>query len=643
VIIGGTSGFGLATAEWLAGRGATSLVLVSRSGSPSDESIPKIAALRQRGVRVDVASVDVADAEALEQLLRTVGEDRPIKGIIHAAMVLDDRLIEGQDRESIDAVLRPKVSGALNLERLAPQLPLDYLLFYSSATTLFGNPGQFNYVAANAYIEGLARRMRSRGLPALAVAWGGIEDAGYLSRHIGADINLKRRFAANLISARTALDGLDWVFDQDSRQLTTVAAIARIDWATAKRELAATRTPLFGSVGMRISSRQVMDAAATLEKLRALPTEEAAAALVDIVVEEIARVLRLPPKEVDRHRPLAEIGMDSLMMLELRTTVEITLQIELPMMSLATGITPVDVARRILPLITGEAQRHNVPGTLVALSASTLRPRPKQRRARAAGRGQRGARARPRTGGAAMTAYDRREAQQTVDRIRHALEHPPGEAARRRAPAQPAAPHQARLETELTALPEYEVLKIKRAVGDIAGIDNPFYRLHDGRACEVTSMGGRTVVNFSSYDYLGLNGHPAVADAAKRAIDLFGTSVSASRISAGERQVHRDLELALARLHGTEAALAFVSGHATNVSVIGGLLGPEDLVVTDAVIHNSVLDGIKLAGAKRILCPHGDIESFDRALRLNRARYRRALVVVEGSTAWTATSWTLPL
>ncbi len=229
-----------------------------------------------------------------------------------------------------------------------------------------------------------------------------------------------------------------------------------------------------------------------------------------------------------------------------------------------------------------------------------------------------------------MTAYDRRAAQETVDRIRHALEHPPGDAARRRTTTQAGASHQPRLESELTALPEYEILKIKRAVGDLTGIDNPFYRLHDGRAAELTSMGGRTVINFSSYDYLGLNGHPDVAAAAKRAIDRFGTSVSASRISAGERQVHRDLEDALARLHGTEAALAFVSGHATNVSVIGGLLGPEDLIVSDAVVHQSVLDGIKLAGAKRILCPHGDIEAFDRALRLNRARYRRALIVVEG-------------
>ena len=212
--------------------------------------------------------------------------------------------------------------------------------------------------------------MRSRGLPALAIAWGGIEDAGYLSRHIAENINLKKRFASSLIPAQTALDGLDWAYDQQSGQKTGAYSIARIDWATAKRELVATRAPTFNAVGAAAGSRQGVDAAATLEKLRAMPPEEATAALLDIVVDEIARVLRLPPKEIDRHRPLAEIGMDSLMMLELRTTVEAALQIELPMMSLASGITPADVARRVAPLVTGEAQKEAVPGTLVALSAS---------------------------------------------------------------------------------------------------------------------------------------------------------------------------------------------------------------------------------------------------------------------------------
>lgn len=217
-------------------------------------------------------------------------------------------------------------------------------------------------------------------------------------------------------------------------------------------------------------------------------------------------------------------------------------------------------------------------------------------------------------------------AQDTVDRVRQALGQAPAPQIKPSAGPTSGERH----EFDFTTLPEYEILKIWKAVGDLTRIGNPFYRLHDGRAANTTSIEGRTITNFSSYDYLGLNGHPDVAAAAKAAIERFGTSVSASRLSAGERQVHRDLESALARMSGTEEALAFVSGHATNVSVIGELLGPEDLIVADSVIHNSVVEGARLSGAKRILCAHNDLDAFERALRLNRARYRRALMVVEG-------------
>jgi 8-amino-7-oxononanoate synthase len=220
------------------------------------------------------------------------------------------------------------------------------------------------------------------------------------------------------------------------------------------------------------------------------------------------------------------------------------------------------------------------------------------------------------------------EAQETVDRVRQALTTP---AAADRGTGRPSvAAIGNRQNADFGALPEYELLKIQKAAGEIAGIENPFYRLHDGRAAETTSLEGRLVVNFSSYDYLGLNGHPEVNAAAKAAIDRYGTSVSASRLTAGERPVHRELEAALAQLHGVEDAICFVSGHATNVSVIGGLLGPDDLIVTDSLIHNSVVEGAKLSGARRILCPHGDLEAIERALRLNRRRHRRALLIVEG-------------
>ena len=221
------------------------------------------------------------------------------------------------------------------------------------------------------------------------------------------------------------------------------------------------------------------------------------------------------------------------------------------------------------------------------------------------------------------------EAQDTIDRVRQAL----GRSAGTEWLASQGAATSARTDRrafDFGTLPAYERLKLQKAAGVLAGIENPFYRLHDGRAAETTSLDGRQLLNFSSYDYLGLNGHAAVGAAAKAAIDRYGTSVSASRLTAGERQVHRDLEAALARLHGVEDALTYVSGHATNVSVIGGLVGPEDLIVTDSAIHNSVVEGARLAGAKRILCPHGDLAAMERALRLNRTRHRHALIVVEG-------------
>jgi phthiocerol/phenolphthiocerol synthesis type-I polyketide synthase C len=371
VVVGGTRGFGLTTAEWLADRGARHLALVSRSGTLSEQARRKIDALRERGAEIEVAALDIADAAALD---RFVGarRQRPVKGIVHAAMVLNDRLIDGMDQGAIAAVLRPKVAGAMNLERVARGLQLDYLLYYSSATTLIGNPGQFNYVAANGFLEGLARRGRADGLPVMAVSWGGIEDAGWLADHLASNPGLRKRFASSLMAARTALDGLDLVWRH--RDVANWA-FARIDWTMARRELVVTRTPTFGAVVPASGARQMPDSAAILEKLKAMPVDQAVDALLDIVVEEIARVLRLPPKEVDRHRPLAEIGMDSLMSLELRTILEETLQVDLPMMSLASGTTPADIARRIVPLLVGEGRvgenrAAGVPGTLAAMATS---------------------------------------------------------------------------------------------------------------------------------------------------------------------------------------------------------------------------------------------------------------------------------
>ncbi len=177
---------------------------------------------------------------------------------------------------------------------------------------------------------------------------------------------------------------------------------------------------------------------------------------------------------------------------------------------------------------------------------------------------------------------------------------------------------------------EYQELLLHKRAAEQLGIENPYFRSHDGCASCVTVMSGRELVNFASYNYLNLNGHPDVSRAAKEAIDHYGSTVSASRLISGERPVHAELETALADIHGAEDCIAFVSGHATNVSTIGTLFGGKDLIVHDALIHNSVLQGAKLSGARRISFPHNDMDALDNLLTTHRANHQRVLIVVEG-------------
>lgn len=179
-------------------------------------------------------------------------------------------------------------------------------------------------------------------------------------------------------------------------------------------------------------------------------------------------------------------------------------------------------------------------------------------------------------------------------------------------------------------LPEYEAGLQQRAAADALGVENPFFRVQEGRAGATTRVGGRELINFASYDYLGFNQHPGVAAAAKAAIDTYGTSVSASRLVAGERPILRALEERLAKIYGAEAAVVFVSGHATNVATISTLLRPQDLVVYDALSHSSILVGIKLSGATRRSFPHNNLDVLQAILQEAGPAHERILIVVEG-------------
>jgi 8-amino-7-oxononanoate synthase len=183
---------------------------------------------------------------------------------------------------------------------------------------------------------------------------------------------------------------------------------------------------------------------------------------------------------------------------------------------------------------------------------------------------------------------------------------------------------------DLARFPEYGDLKRQERLLLLAAGDNPYFRVDQGGAGSAPCIEGRSLVNFSVYDYIGMAHNPEVAAAAKAAIDRYGTSAGASRLVAGEKQVHRDLEQALAAFLATPAAIVFVSGHATNVTTIGHLLGTDDLIVHDILAHNSIVQGAMLAGATRRAFAHNDWQALDTLLAEVRQRYRRVMIAIEG-------------
>lgn len=184
--------------------------------------------------------------------------------------------------------------------------------------------------------------------------------------------------------------------------------------------------------------------------------------------------------------------------------------------------------------------------------------------------------------------------------------------------------------TRFDAHPGYQQLTMLRQGAEQLGLKDPFFKLHEGLAGATTVINGQTCINFASYNYLGYSGDPRIVQAACEGAARYGTSVSASRVVSGERPIHRALEHALASAYGVEDAVAFVSGHATNVSTLGYLLGPRDLVLHDEYIHNSSLVGAQLSGAKRMSFSHNDPEALEELLRRHRHQFERVLVVIEG-------------
>ncbi|MEO0036124.1 MAG: putative type polyketide synthase [Pseudomonadota bacterium] len=348
IVTGGLTGFGLQSALWLAERGAEHLILVSRRGAATPGAAEAIAALEQRGARVELLAADIADRAALTALFDRLRHDgAPLVGVLHAAMVLDDAFIANLDAARFAAVLSPKLRGAWLLHELTRDFGLEHFILYSSVTTFIGNPGQANYVAANAGLERLAALRRHLGLPATCVAWGPIGDVGYLARNEAVREGLTARLGTAPLLAQAALAMLDPLLAGGGGTV----AVSDLDWATLSRVLPSAGQPRFASL------RQFAGPAGEAEEVRQLiagkSPKETAAIIETLVRREVAQVLCIAVEAIDSATGLHQMGMDSLMAVELALGLEKSFGIQLPPMLLSEGPS----VARVVPYLVERLSR----------------------------------------------------------------------------------------------------------------------------------------------------------------------------------------------------------------------------------------------------------------------------------------------
>jgi phthiocerol/phenolphthiocerol synthesis type-I polyketide synthase C len=351
VITGGFGGFGWEAAKWLVDHGARHLVLLGRRGAATEETKAALAQLARRGVQIYAEPCDVADRRALERVFQHINHAMPpVVGVLHAAMVLDDGLLANLDEERFRRVLAPKVVGADNLDRLTRGMPLEYFVLFSSATTLVGNPGQGNYVAANAYMEGIARRRRQEGLKALAVGWGPITDVGVLARSERLRARFQKLIGVRGMRARDALDLMARALEQPAAANLAVMTISPTEGIFTADRLPVLTSPTYASMvrGDQAEPGRLAHNVDLYALARNEGTEAVQRTLTDIIVVQLAHILHAREEDIPRVRPLAEIGVDSLMAIEVAMNLEETVGIHMSLTSTIGNLTVGGLANELI-------------------------------------------------------------------------------------------------------------------------------------------------------------------------------------------------------------------------------------------------------------------------------------------------------
>lgn len=360
LVTGGTRGFGLQCARWLVQQGARHLVLISRSGAGSAEAEQAIEALRRQGATVLVCALDIADAAALNTALDEVLADMPpVRGVLHAAMVLDDGFVSQMSEARYRKVMRPKMQGAINLAAALGQAELRFFLMFSSISSLIGNGGQANYVAANSFLDGYASHLCARGLPARTINWGVLSDSGVLAQ----DAELTRMLAlAGIqgVSNELAMQALDRVLGEAPAQV----GVFRMDWTQWKGA-----NPSQSASGLY---SEVLEPSGQTDEED--PLQQLLLAVIDASPEErrqhvqgqltarFGQIFKMEPSQINVHASIIDLGVDSLIAAEITMALRAELGVEIALIDMLSGPSIASLAERILAQIEALIEEASADG-----------------------------------------------------------------------------------------------------------------------------------------------------------------------------------------------------------------------------------------------------------------------------------------
>ena len=338
LITGAFGGFGKVLAQWLVECGARHLVLTSRSGSATPEAQSFISDLQEREVDVRVVRADVGSAEETARLVAGIrAGEQPLRGVFHLAMVIDDAPIASLTRDRMRAVMAPKAYGAWLLHKETRDMELDCFVMFSSVSSIFGNPAQANYAAANAFLDSLAHHRRALGLPALTINWGVLGGEGYVARNARVAEFLARQGTV-AISPREVVSLLESFLNEGMAQVLAI----RVDWSKWRQFFRGLQAnPLLERIfASGVESQETGGQAGDWRsKIESAPPEERGGVIRQAITDVVGSVLRIKPESLRDDQPLTDLGLDSLMGAEIENAIESALGVGLPPTSLMRART----------------------------------------------------------------------------------------------------------------------------------------------------------------------------------------------------------------------------------------------------------------------------------------------------------------